>query len=159
MAVLPSLRFQHKILDALQKNPVFCGESRSGRSRHPSQKVHRRGWETGRSQLRRVAAVPVARVQFRFSQSFSACKMKMDESEADDHSLSLIPFSLLASEREEAKAILSLFLRQQGFSSAVAARITNKSDLFIDHLISKLHELHRSRYVVGLSSKPRIIFL
>ncbi|MQL92937.1 hypothetical protein Taro_025564 [Colocasia esculenta] len=52
-------------------------------------------------------------------------------------------------EKEEAKAVLSLFLRKQGLSNAVASRIINKSDQFIDHLISKLHSVHKSRYLVG----------
>nr|CAD1833506.1 unnamed protein product [Ananas comosus var. bracteatus] len=60
-----------------------------------------------------------------------------------------IPSSLLAAEREEAKAVLSLFLRKQGLSNAVAARTINKSDCFIDHLISVLHTKHKSRYLVG----------
>lgn len=57
--------------------------------------------------------------------------------------------SLLASEKEEAKAILTLFLKKQGLSNAVAVRTTNKSDLFINHLVFQLHSLHRSRYLVG----------
>lgn len=57
--------------------------------------------------------------------------------------------SLLASEKEEAKAILTLFLKKQGLSNAVAVRTTNKSDLFINHLVFQLHSLHRSRYLEG----------
>ncbi|CAA6667817.1 unnamed protein product [Spirodela intermedia] len=52
-------------------------------------------------------------------------------------------------EREEAKAVLSLFLRKQGSSNAVASRTINRSDQFIEHLISKLHSIHKSRYLVG----------
>lgn len=70
-----------------------------------------------------------------------------------------IPSSLLAAEREEAKAVLSLFLRKQGLSNAVAARTINKSDCFIDHLISMLHTKHKSRYLVGSNSNIRIFSL
>lgn len=63
-----------------------------------------------------------------------------------------MPSSLLAAEREEAKAVLSLFLRKQGMSNAVAARIINKSDPFIDHLMLKLHATYKSRYLVGSNS-------
>ncbi|KAM3242066.1 hypothetical protein ACQJBY_054644 [Aegilops geniculata] len=64
---------------------------------------------------------------------------------------------LLAAEREEAKAVLSLFLRQKGLRSAVAARIANKSDGFIEHLSSKLQSAYRSRYAEGRElSTPEI---
>jgi len=56
---------------------------------------------------------------------------------------------LLAAEREEAKAVLSLFLRQKGLRSTLAARIVNKSDGFIEHLVSKLQVAYRSRYAEG----------
>ena len=56
---------------------------------------------------------------------------------------------LLAAEREEAKAVLSLFLRQKGLRSTLAARIVNKSDGFIEHLVSKLQIAYRSRYAEG----------
>ncbi|KAJ0041439.1 hypothetical protein Pint_26832 [Pistacia integerrima] len=59
------------------------------------------------------------------------------------------PPSLLAAEKREAKSVLTLFLMQQGLSKAVAARIVNKSDHFIDHLISRLHSAHKSQYLVG----------
>ncbi|KAJ0039579.1 hypothetical protein Pint_26843 [Pistacia integerrima] len=36
---------------------------------------------------------------------------------------------------------------QQGLSKAVAARTMKKSDHFIDHLISRLHSAHKSRYL------------
>jgi len=57
--------------------------------------------------------------------------------------------TLLVAEKEEAKAVLALFLKKQGLSNAVAARTINKSDLFIDHLVSKLHSKHRSWYLAG----------
>lgn len=73
-----------------------------------------------------------------------------DESEITlHHDLSTIPSSLLTAEREEAKAVLTLFLRKQGLSNTVSARIINKSDRFIDHLILKLQSIHKSRYLVG----------
>ncbi|KAK4409993.1 Transcription termination factor MT, chloroplastic [Sesamum angolense] len=64
-------------------------------------------------------------------------------------SLRLVPPTLLAAEKEEAKAVLTLFLKKQGLSNAVAARTINKSDLFVDHLVSRLHSVHKSRYLVG----------
>ena len=60
-----------------------------------------------------------------------------------------MPPTLLAAEKEEAKAVLTLFLKKQGLSNAIAARTINKSDLFIDHLVSVLHSKHKSRYLVG----------
>ncbi|RDY11331.1 Transcription termination factor MTERF5, chloroplastic, partial [Mucuna pruriens] len=61
----------------------------------------------------------------------------------------VVPPTLLAAEKEEAKAVLTLFLKKQGLSNAVAARTINKSDLFIDHLVSKLHSKHKSWYLAG----------
>ncbi|KAL2895317.1 Transcription termination factor MTERF5 chloroplastic [Bienertia sinuspersici] len=60
-----------------------------------------------------------------------------------------VPLNLLAAETEEARAVLMLFLKKQGLSSAAAARTINKSDLFIEHLVSQLHSIHKSRYLVG----------
>lgn len=60
-----------------------------------------------------------------------------------------VPLTLLAAEKEEAKAVLTLFLKKQGLSNAAASRTINKSDLFIDHLVSQLHSIHKSRYLVG----------
>ncbi|KAH1048025.1 hypothetical protein J1N35_038809 [Gossypium stocksii] len=82
-------------------------------------------------------------------------KMKKDarlrvDSELDGSlSLRVVPPTLIAAEKEEAKAVLTLFFKKQGLSNAVAARIINKSDLFIDHLVSRLHSVHKSRYLVG----------
>ncbi|KAL3829507.1 hypothetical protein ACJIZ3_018309 [Penstemon smallii] len=65
-------------------------------------------------------------------------------------SLRLVSPTLLAAEKEEAKAVLTLFLKKkQGLSNAVAARTINKSDAFVDHLVSHLHSVHKSRYLVG----------
>ncbi|XP_020154887.1 transcription termination factor MTERF5, chloroplastic [Aegilops tauschii subsp. strangulata] len=76
---------------------------------------------------------------------------------ASAHSSTTALSRLLAAEREEAKAVLSLFLRQKGLRSAVAARIANKSDGFIEHLSSKLQSAYRSRYAEGRElSTPEI---
>ncbi|KAK9691114.1 hypothetical protein RND81_09G176500 [Saponaria officinalis] len=53
--------------------------------------------------------------------------------------------ALLAAEKDEAKVVLTLFLKKQGLSNAAATRTINKSDLFIDHLVSTLHSIHKSR--------------
>ncbi|KAH1234069.1 Transcription termination factor MTERF5, chloroplastic [Glycine max] len=63
--------------------------------------------------------------------------------------LEVVSPTLLAAEKEEAKAVLTLFLKKQGLSNSVAARTINKSDLFIDHLVSKLHSKHKSWYLAG----------
>ncbi|CAN8232128.1 unnamed protein product [Cochlearia groenlandica] len=60
-----------------------------------------------------------------------------------------VPPNLIAAEKEEAKAVLTLFFKKQGLSNSVSVKIINKSDLFIDHLVSKLHSIHKSRYLVG----------
>lgn len=56
---------------------------------------------------------------------------------------------LLVAEKEEAKAVLTLFLKKQGLSNANATKIINRSDPFIDHLISKLHSKHKTWYLSG----------
>ncbi|XP_031284289.1 transcription termination factor MTERF5, chloroplastic-like isoform X3 [Pistacia vera] len=61
----------------------------------------------------------------------------------------VVPPTLLAAEKEEAKSVLSLFLKKQGLSKVVAAKTITKSDLLIDHLVSRLHSVHKSRYLVG----------
>ncbi|KAJ1391582.1 Transcription termination factor, mitochondrial/chloroplastic [Sesbania bispinosa] len=63
--------------------------------------------------------------------------------------IKVMPSTLLTAEKEEAKAVLTLFLKKQGLSNAIAARTINKSDLFIDHLVSKLHYKHKTRYLAG----------
>ncbi|KAJ4715580.1 Transcription termination factor like [Melia azedarach] len=73
------------------------------------------------------------------------CRAKFDGS----FSLRVVHPTLIVAEKEEAKAVLTLFLKKQGLSKAVAARSINKSDLFIDHLVSRLHSVHKSRYLVG----------
>lgn len=74
--------------------------------------------------------------------------------------LKLVSPTLLTAEKEESKAVLTLFLKKQGLSNAVAARTINKSDLFIDHLVSRLHTVHKSRYLVGLvqTSDIQLVF-
>jgi len=62
----------------------------------------------------------------------------------------LLSPTLLAAEKEEAKAVLTLFLKKRGLSNANAARTINKSDPFIDHLLSKLHSKHKTWYLSGL---------
>ncbi|KAI4348289.1 hypothetical protein L6164_009025 [Bauhinia variegata] len=63
--------------------------------------------------------------------------------------LKVMPPTLLVAEKEEAKAVLTLFFKKQGLSNAVATRTINKSDPFIDHLLSRLHTKHKTRYLVG----------
>ncbi|XP_024631415.1 transcription termination factor MTERF5, chloroplastic isoform X2 [Medicago truncatula] len=76
---------------------------------------------------------------------FSQEKSDTDES----LSVKLLPPTLLAAEKEEAKAVLTLFLKKRGLSNANAARTINKSDPFIDHLLSKLHSKHKTWYLSG----------
>jgi mTERF domain-containing protein len=72
------------------------------------------------------------------------------DSEIDgSFNLKVVSPTLLAAEREEAKAVLTLFLKKQGLSNSIASRTINKSDHFIDHLIATLHSIHKSRYLVG----------
>ncbi|KAK8943631.1 hypothetical protein KSP40_PGU005570 [Platanthera guangdongensis] len=40
-------------------------------------------------------------------------------------------------------------MRKQGYNSTVTSRIVNKSELFIDHLTSKLQSFYKSWYLVG----------
>lgn len=88
------------------------------------------------------------RLQHAFSRQLSKAKFD-DSSGFGSRSFTTVPPTLLAAEKEEARAVLSLFLRKQGLSNAVAARTIKRSDEFIDHLISKLHSIHKSRYLVG----------
>ncbi|ESQ56141.1 hypothetical protein EUTSA_v10025001mg [Eutrema salsugineum] len=60
-----------------------------------------------------------------------------------------VPPNLIAAEKEEAKAVLTLFFKKQGLSNSVSVRIINKSEHFIDHLVSRLHSVHKARYLVG----------
>ncbi|GKV41354.1 hypothetical protein SLEP1_g48895 [Rubroshorea leprosula] len=97
-----------------------------------------------------VGAFPITRTQPHFPQKLFFCHAKFADSEIDgSFTLRLVPPNLMAAEKEEAKAVLTLFLKKQGLSNTVAARVINKSDLFIDHLVSRLHSVHKSRYLVG----------
>ncbi|KAJ0041134.1 hypothetical protein Pint_26868 [Pistacia integerrima] len=85
-----------------------------------------------------------------FPEKLFFCRAKFAESGVDgSFSLSVVSPALLAAEKEEAKGVLTLFLKKQGLSKAFAARTINTSDLFIDHLVSRLHSVHKSRYLVG----------
>ncbi|GLT54703.1 hypothetical protein SLA2020_278820 [Shorea laevis] len=91
-----------------------------------------------------------ARTQLSFPAKLFSCQAKFTDSGTDgSFNLKVVPPALLAAEKEEAKAVLTLFLKKQGLSNAVASRTINKSDLFIDHLVSRLHSIHKSRYLVG----------
>lgn len=46
--------------------------------------------------------------------------------------------------------MLKLFLKKHGMSNALAARTINKSESFIDYLVSKLHSIHKSHYMIGM---------
>ncbi|XP_020588625.1 probable pre-mRNA-splicing factor ATP-dependent RNA helicase DEAH4 isoform X2 [Phalaenopsis equestris] len=67
MAVLPILRFEDKIVETVEKNPVvvIIGETGSGKSTQLSQILHRRGYTRSGAiaitQPRRVAAVSLSR--------------------------------------------------------------------------------------------------
>ncbi|KAJ0039575.1 hypothetical protein Pint_26847 [Pistacia integerrima] len=78
------------------------------------------------------------------------CQAKLAFSSGNESFNSIVvPPTLLAAEKEEAKSVLSSFLKKQGLSKVVAAKTITKSDLFIDHLVSRLHSVHKSRYLVG----------
>ncbi|XP_058227779.1 transcription termination factor MTERF5, chloroplastic-like isoform X2 [Rhododendron vialii] len=95
-------------------------------------------------------AFSIPRIQITFPKKLFFCRAKFAESgNAGSHNLRVAPGYWLESEKEEAKALLTLFLKEQGFSKAVAARTINKSALFIDHLVSKLHSVHKTRYLSG----------
>ncbi|XP_073039089.1 transcription termination factor MTERF5, chloroplastic-like [Primulina eburnea] len=91
-----------------------------------------------------------SRTQVLVPQKLFFSRAKYSESGLDgSFSVRVVPQTLLAAEKEEAKAVLSLFLKKLGLSSVLAARTINKSDGFIDHLLSQLHSVHKSRYLVG----------
>ncbi|XP_045789764.1 transcription termination factor MTERF5, chloroplastic-like [Trifolium pratense] len=87
------------------------------------------------------------RTQVPFSTKVFFCQAKSGTNESLN--IKVLPPTLLAAEKEEAKAVLTLFLRKQGLSNANAARTINKSDPFIDHLLSKLHSKHKTWYLSG----------
>ncbi|XP_068661351.1 transcription termination factor MTERF5, chloroplastic-like [Aristolochia californica] len=100
-------------------------------------------------QLPLLREILLSRTQLSFPQHVFTCQARLDGSGVAGGHITTIPSTLLVAEKEEAKAVLSLFLRKQGLSNAAVSRITNKSDHFIDHLISRLHVVHKSRYLVG----------
>ncbi|XP_028547795.1 transcription termination factor MTERF5, chloroplastic isoform X4 [Dendrobium catenatum] len=135
MAFLASLRFEINILETKEKNPLFSAidETDYGRrtqlAKSSHSRVNCRSNVLAITQPGRVSAVSVSRLgmpvlydlctclykfPIRSSQACLACKTKTYESGADDHSFEAVPLSLLTAEREEAKAVLSLFLRKQG---------------------------------------------
>nr|GMC46286.1 transcription termination factor MTERF5, chloroplastic [Ipomoea batatas] len=85
-----------------------------------------------------------------FPRNVFSCPAKFAESELEgSFSFRTVPPNLVAAEKEEAKAVLTLFLKKQGLSNAGSARIIKKSEAFIDHLVSRLHSIHKSHYLVG----------
>ncbi|XP_062151588.1 transcription termination factor MTERF5, chloroplastic isoform X2 [Alnus glutinosa] len=90
-----------------------------------------------------------ARTQLSFPAKQFSCQANFNSGTDGSFNLKVVPPALLAAEKEEAKAVLTLFLKKQGLSNAVASRTINKSDPFIDHLVSRLHSVHKSRYLVG----------
>ncbi|KAF7135924.1 hypothetical protein RHSIM_Rhsim08G0044800 [Rhododendron simsii] len=92
------------------------------------------------------AAFFIPRTQLTFPNKLFFCRAKYAESgNAGSHNLIFAPANPLVTEKEEAKAVLTLFLKKRGLSNAVAARTVNKSALFIDHLVSTLHSVHKNR--------------
>ncbi|XP_058227781.1 transcription termination factor MTERF5, chloroplastic-like isoform X2 [Rhododendron vialii] len=90
------------------------------------------------------------RTQLTFPNKLFFCRAKYAESgNAGLHNLIFAPANPLVTEKEEAKAVLTLFLKKQGLSNAVAARTVDKSALFIDHLVSRIHSVHKNRYPGG----------
>ncbi|KAJ4950545.1 hypothetical protein NE237_027377 [Protea cynaroides] len=93
----------------------------------------------------------ITRTNLSLPQQVFICRAKSASESRADGSISYrtVPSTLLIAEKEEAKAVLTLFLKKQGLSNAAATRIVNKSELFIDHLVLRLHSVHKSRYLVG----------
>ncbi|XP_076908085.1 transcription termination factor MTERF5, chloroplastic-like isoform X1 [Bidens hawaiensis] len=85
------------------------------------------------------------RIQLSFPQRLVFCRAETDGAV----SLVNVPPSLLLAEREEAKAVLHMFLTNQGMNRVGAARKMKKLDLFVDHLMSRLHTVYKTRYLVG----------
>ncbi|XP_031254725.1 transcription termination factor MTERF5, chloroplastic-like isoform X2 [Pistacia vera] len=92
----------------------------------------------------------VTRTRLTFPEKLFFCQAKHAFSSGNESfNTIVVPPTLLAAEKEEAKSVLSLFLKKQGLSKVAAAKTITKSDLFIDHLVSRLHSVHKSRYLVG----------
>ncbi|KAK9113488.1 hypothetical protein Syun_020285 [Stephania yunnanensis] len=97
-----------------------------------------------------IDAFATKRIRICFPQLSISCRAGSSEAVLGESvNLTMASSTVLTAEKEEAKAVLTLFLREQGLSNLVAARTINKSENFIDHLISKLHSVHKTRYLVG----------
>ncbi|KAL4581533.1 hypothetical protein LXL04_006055 [Taraxacum kok-saghyz] len=86
-----------------------------------------------------------SRTQLSFPQRLFFCRAETDASV----SLVNVPPNLLLAEREEAKAVLHMFLTNQGMNRLTAARKMKKLDRFVDHLMLRLHTVYKTRYLVG----------
>ncbi|KAL9254811.1 Transcription termination factor MTERF5, chloroplastic-like protein [Drosera capensis] len=77
-------------------------------------------------------------------------KLEIAESGLDG-SLSLKPVAatVLTTKKKEVEDVLTFFLEQQGLSNIVAATVVKKSDLFLEHLVSRLHILHDTGVMTG----------
>ncbi|GAB2245326.1 hypothetical protein Droror1_Dr00000819 [Drosera rotundifolia] len=64
-------------------------------------------------------------------------------------SLKPVAATLLIVEKEEAKAVLALFLKRHGLSNTTVAKTISKSDLFLECLVSRLHVLHETCDLTG----------
>ncbi|KAL6507268.1 Transcription termination factor mterf5, chloroplastic [Orobanche gracilis] len=96
-------------------------------------------------------SLPTFRIELTVSKKVFLPRAKHAEFRTDGpFTLRLVSPTLLAASKKEAKAVLTLFLKKQGISNAIASRTINKSDAFVDHLVSRLHSLHKSRYLVGV---------
>ncbi|GAB2229741.1 hypothetical protein Drorol1_Dr00013993 [Drosera rotundifolia] len=98
----------------------------------------------------KTTAFPITRHSFSLRAKVIYLRGKLVESGMDgSSSLKPVSATLLIAEKEEAKAVLTLFLKQRGLSNAAAARTISKSDLFLQHLVSRLHVLHKTWYMTG----------
>ncbi|KAJ0039572.1 hypothetical protein Pint_26844 [Pistacia integerrima] len=97
-------------------------------------------------------------IQITFPEKLFFCRAKLALSSGNGSFKSIVvPPTLLAAEKEEAKSVLSLFLKKQGLSKVVAAKTIIKSDLLIDHLLSRLHFVHKSQYLKKPKAVSRMI--
>ncbi|GAB2229742.1 hypothetical protein Droror1_Dr00013994 [Drosera rotundifolia] len=97
-----------------------------------------------------TTAFPITRHSFSLRAKVVCFQGRLVESGMDgSSSLKPVSATLLVSEKEEAKAVLTLFLKQRGLSNAAAARTISKSDLFLQHLVLRLHVLHKTWYMTG----------
>ncbi|XP_058227798.1 transcription termination factor MTERF5, chloroplastic-like [Rhododendron vialii] len=96
------------------------------------------------------AAFFIPRTQLTFPSKLFFCRAKYAElGNAGSQNLIFAPANPLLAEKEEAKAVLTLFLKKRCLSKVVAARTVDKSALFIDHHVSRLHSVHKNRYLGG----------